>query len=343
MRKTRVLAAAAILVGLGLGQPAAVAAEITGAGSTFVFPILTKWSADYAAVNGTHVQYQSIGSGAGITQIKGGTVDFGASDAPLKPEELLKTGLGQFPLVVGGIVPVVNIEGVKPGEMKFTGPVLADIFLGKIKTWNDPAIAKLNPEVKLPAASITVVHRSDGSGTTFNWTNYLAKASPEWRDKIGEGTAVEWPVGAGGKGNEGVTAFVNQTKNAIGYVEYAYVLQNKSTFALVQNKSGKFVRPDAASFQAAAASADWANAKDFYLVMTDAPGDEAYPVAATSFILMHKTPKDAARAKAAFAFFRWALEKGQAQATALDYVPLPQPLVNQVESYWKAQFAATMN
>jgi phosphate transport system substrate-binding protein len=340
--KKQASGAIAALALFALMGPAA-AADITGAGSTFVFPILSKWSAGFSAATGTKVNYQSIGSSGGITQIKGATVDFGASDAPLKPEELQKLGMGQFPIVIGGIVPVVNIEGIKAGELKFTGPLLADIFLGKVKMWNDPAIAKLNPDAKLPAAAITVAHRADGSGTTFNWVNYLSKVSPEWRAKIGEGTAVEWPVGAGGKGNEGVAALVKQTRNSIGYVEYAYVLQNKLTFGLVQNKAGKFIKPDAASFQAAAASADWAKARDFHLIMTDAPGDEAYPIAATVFVIMHKNPKDPARSKAAFDFFRWALEKGQKQATDLDYVPLPPPLVQQIEAYWKEQFSASMH
>jgi phosphate transport system substrate-binding protein len=311
----------------------ALAGEITGAGSTFVFPILSKWSADYSAATGTKVNYQSIGSGGGITAIRGATVDFGASDAPLKPADLQKLGLGQFPLVIGGIVPVVHIDGVKPGDLKFTGPLLADIFLGKVKTWSDPAIVKLNPDVKLPDAAISVVHRSDGSGTTFNWVNYLSKVSPEWRDKVGEGTAVEWPTGVGGKGNEGVAAFVSQTKNSIGYVEYAYVLQNKFAYGLVQNKAGKFIKPDAASFQAAASSADWPKAKDFYLIMTDAPGEDAYPIAATVFVLMYKNPKEPPRSKQAFDFFRWALEQGQKQASELHYVPLPAPLVQQIEAY----------
>ena len=312
--------------------------DITGAGSTFVYPILSKWSADYSVKTGNKVNYQSIGSGGGIAQIKGATVDFGASDMPLKPADLQKLGLGQFPLVMGGIVPVVNIDGVQPGQMQFTGPVLADIYLGKITRWNDPAIAKLNPNVKLPDAAIGVVHRSDGSGTTFNWVNYLSKISPEWKDKVGEGTSVQWPVGLGGKGNEGVAAFVNQTKNSIGYVEYAYVVQNRMTYGLVENKAGKFVKPDAASFQAAAASAKWADAIDFYLIMTDAPGEDAYPVAATVFILMYKQPKDAARTNTTMDFFKWALENGQPQANSLDYVPFPPDVVKQIETYWKAQF-----
>ena len=314
------------------------AAEITGAGSTFVFPILSKWSADYSTKTGINVNYQSIGSGGGLAQIRAATVDFGASDAPMKPADLQKLGMGQFPLVIGGIAPVVNIDGVQAGQMRFTGPVLAEIYLGKITNWNDPALVKLNPDVKLPNAAIGVVHRSDGSGTTFNWVNYLSKVSAEWKDKVGEGTAVEWPVGVGGKGNEGVAAFVNQTKNSIGYVEYAYVLQNKMTYGLVQNKAGNFTKPDAASFQAAAASADWGNAKDFYLIMTDAPGDDAYPIAATAFIIMYKQPKDAARTNTAIDFFKWAIEEGQKQADDLNYVPLPESLFKQIESYWKAQF-----
>jgi phosphate transport system substrate-binding protein len=330
---------------LGLATLAALAMtasvqaqEITGAGSTFVYPILSKWSADYSAKTGLHINYQSIGSGGGLAQIRAATVDFGASDAPMKPVDLQKFGMGQFPLVIGGIVPVINIDGVQAGQMRFTGPMLADIYLGKITNWNDPAIVKLNPDLKLPNAAIGVVHRSDGSGTTFNWVNYLSKVSAEWKDKVGEGTAVEWPVGVGGKGNEGVAAYVNQTKNSIGYVEYAYVLQNKMTYGLVQNKAGKFMKPDAASFQAAAASADWENAKDFYLIMTDAPGDDAYPVSATVFIIMYKQPKDAARTNTAMDFFRWALESAQKQANDLDYVPLPASLVKQIENYWKAQF-----
>jgi phosphate transport system substrate-binding protein len=321
-----------------LAATPAAAQEITGAGSTFVSPVLTKWSVEYAAKIGPKVKYQSVGSGAGITQIKAGSVDFGASDAPLKPDELQKTGLGQFPLVVGGVVPIVNIEGVKPGELKFTGALLADIYLGKMKAWNDPRIATLNPALKLPASAITVVHRTDGSGTTYNWVDYLSKTSPEWRDQVGEGTSVSWPIGAGGKGNEGVAAFVTQTPNSIGYVEYAYVLRKKLTFGLVQNRAGKFVMPNAASFKAATVNADWTKAQDFYLVLTDAPGDDAYPIAATAFVLMHKQPRDAARSKAALAFFRWALDNGQKMADELDYVPLPPAVVTQVTGYWKSEF-----
>jgi len=314
------------------------AAEITGAGSTFVYPILSKWSVDYSAKAGINVNYQSIGSGGGLAQIKAGTVDFGATDSPMKPADLQKLGMGQFPLVIGGIAPVVSIDGVHAGQVRFTGPILADIYLGKIKNWNDPAIAKINPDLKLPNAAIGVVHRSDGSGTTFNWVNYLSKVSAEWKDQVGEGTSVEWPVGIGGKGNEGVAAYVNQTKNSIGYVEYAYVIQNKMAYGLVQNRAGKFVKPDAASFQAAAASADWANAKDFYLIMTDASGEDAYPIAATTFIIIYKKAKDASRTITMIDFFKWALEHGQQQANDLDYVQLPPILVQQIESYWAAQF-----
>jgi len=310
---------------------------MSGAGATFPYPVFAKWAADYANKTGNHMNYQSIGSGGGIAQIKAGTVDFGASDKPLTPQELSAAGLGQFPDVIGGIVPVVNLDGIKPGQLKLSGPVIADIYLGKLKSWNDPEIAKLNPGTALPNTKISVVHRSDGSGTTFNFANYLSQVSPEWKTKIGADTAISWPTGIGGKGNEGVAAYTRQIKGAIGYVEYAYVLQNKMTYALVQNAAGKFVAPDLKSFQAAAASADWPKAQDFYLVMTNAPGADAYPIAATSFILMHKQPKDAARAKAVLDFFTWAFKNGQAQALALDYVPLPAALVTRIENYWKAQ------
>jgi phosphate transport system substrate-binding protein len=314
----------------------APAVEATGAGSTFVYPVLSKWSADYAKQTGTRINYQSIGSGGGIAQIKAGTVDFGASDKPLPPAELQKAGLAQFPLVIGGVVPVVNIAGVKPGQIRFTGPLLADIFLGRITRWNDPAIAAVNPGLALPDARITVVHRSDGSGTTFNWVNYLSKVSPEWKARVGEGTSVNWPVGIGGKGNEGVAAYTKQIRNAIGYVELSYALQNNMSYGAVRNRAGNFIVPSEETFQAAAASADWKNAKDFNLVITDAPGADAYPVAATVFVMMYRQPKVAGRAKAAKEFFRWSLMNGQAQAKALDYVPLPPALVRQIETYWSA-------
>jgi phosphate transport system substrate-binding protein len=311
-----------------------VAAEITGAGSTFVYPILSKWSTTYNGKTGNRVNYQSIGSGGGIAQIKAATVTFGASDMPLKPDDLKAAGLAQFPVVIGGVVPVVNLEGVKAGQLKFTGPILADIFLGKIIKWNDPAIAGINPGVKLPDQKLTVVHRSDGSGTTFNWVNYLSKVSSDWKSKVGEGTSVNWPTGIGGKGNEGVAAYVNQIKGSVGYVELAYATQNKMSFAAVRNKNNEFVEPTAQSFQAAAEHADWTEQPDFYQVITDAPGAGAWPIAATVFVMMYKEPKDAQRSKDALAFFKWALEDGQSDAASLDYIALPAALVKQVEAYW---------
>ena len=316
----------------------AQAADVTGAGASFVYPVMSKWSADYAKASGKKVNYQSIGSGGGIAQIKAGTVDFGSSDKPLPSDELATAGLGQFPSAIGGVVPVVNIEGIEPGKLRLTGPLLADIFSGKVATWNDPAIAAVNPGLALPSTKINIVHRSDGSGTTFNFTNYLSKVSPEWKSKVGEGTSVQWPGGVGGKGNEGVASYVKQIKGSIGYVELAYALQNKMAFASLQNAAGNWVQPSAETFQAAAAGADWASAKDFNLVITNAPGDQAWPITATNFILMYKTPKDAKRAADTREFFKWAFENGQSQAQALDYVPLPPALVQQVEAYWAAEF-----
>jgi phosphate transport system substrate-binding protein len=312
----------------------AQAADITGAGATFIYPLLSKWSADYNQATGNKINYQSIGSGGGIAQIKAKTVDFGSSDAPLKPEELAKYGLAQFPSAIGGVVPVINIAGLKAGAMKLDGDVLADIFLGKIGKWNDPRIAALNGGIALPDMKITVVHRSDGSGTTFNFVNYLSKVSPEWKTKVGEGTSVKWPAGIGGKGNEGVAAYVKQVKGGIGYVELSYALQNKMAYSRLKNASGNYVNPSDETFQAAAASADWAKSKDFYLIMTNAAGENAWPIAATNFILMYKQPKDAARSKSAKEFFRWAYANGGPQAKSLDYVPLPAPLVKQIEAYW---------
>ena len=317
---------------------AAYADDITGAGSTFVYPILSKWSTTYHAKTGSQVNYQSIGSGGGIAQIKAATVTFGASDMPMKPEDLKAGGLGQFPVVIGGVVPVVNVEGIKPGQLKFTGPLLADIYLGKVLKWNDSQIASLNPGVKLPDQKITVVHRSDGSGTTFNWVNYLSKVSADWKEKVGEGTSVNWPAGVGGKGNEGVAAYVNQIKGSIGYVELAYAIQNKMSYAAVKNKAGAFVEPTPASFQAAAAGADWTSQPDFYEVITDAQGKESWPIAATVFVIMYRQPKDAAHSKAAFEFFKWVLNSGQSDAQSLDYIPLPSTLTRQIESYWATTF-----
>jgi len=315
-----------------------VAAEITGAGATFIYPLISKWSADYNKETGNKVNYQSIGSGGGIAQIKAATVDFGSSDKPLASDELAAAGLGQFPSAIGGVVPVVNLDGIEAGKLRLTGQLLADIFMAKITTWNDKAIAAANPGVALPATKINIVHRSDGSGTSFNFTNYLSKVSPDWKAKVGEGTSVQWPGGVGGKGNEGVASYVQQIKGSIGYVELAYALQNKMTYLSLQNAAGNYVQPSAASFQAAAAAADWASAKDFNLVITNASGADAWPITATNFILMYKQPKDAARAQHAMDFFKWAYEHGQQQASSLDYVPLPPQLVQQIEAYWAAEF-----
>lgn len=315
------------------------AADITGAGATFVYPAISKWSADYNQATGHKVNYQSIGSGGGIAQIKAATVDFGSSDAPLPPADLAANGLAMFPSVMGAVVPVVNLPGIAPGKFRVTGELLADIFLGKIKTWNDPVIAALNPDLTLPAQRITVVHRSDGSGTTFNFVNYLSKVSPEWKQNVGEGTSVRWPTGVGGKGNEGVAAYTKQIKGAIGYVELSYALVNKMTYGAVKNKAGNFVVPSTESVAEAGASADWASAKDFSLVITDAPGEQAYPISATNFILMYKKPKNVERAKQAKEFFTWVYANGDAAATGLGYVPLPDALVTQIQAYWSKHFA----
>ena len=325
----------------GAGAPAAgeqVAAQISGAGASFIYPLVSKWSADYNAATGNKVNYQSIGSGGGIAQIKAGTVDFGSSDKPLPSDELAVAGLGQFPSAIGGVVPVFNLEGIQPGQLRLTGPLLADIVLGKVAIWNDPAIAAANPGVALPAEKITLVHRSDGSGTTFNFSNYLSKVSGEWKKKVGEGTSLQWPAGVGGKGNEGVAAYVKQIKGGIGYVELAYALQNAMPYASLQNAAGQWVQPNADTFAAAAASADWTSATDFNLVITNAPGEQAWPITATNFMLMPKQPKDPARSQATLAFFKWAFEQGQPQAQALHYVPLPPELVQQIEAYWAAEF-----
>ncbi|MGN6588933.1 MAG: phosphate ABC transporter substrate-binding protein PstS [Sphingomicrobium sp.] len=308
-------------------------AAITGAGSTFVYPILSRWAADYKKAGGDEINYQSIGSGGGIAQIKAGTVDFGATDKPLDPQELAGAGLAQFPVIIGGVVPVINIPGAKPGQVKMSGPILAGIYSGQIKMWNDPQISKINPGLHFPAKPVTVVHRSDGSGTTFNFVHYLSQVSPTWKSKVGEGTSVNWPTGVGGKGNEGVAGYVNQIPYSIGYVEYAYVLQNKMAYTLMQNSSGRFVSPSARSFAAAASHANWAGAKDFFLVMTNAPGADSYPITASTFVLMYKHAKNAAGSASARKFFNWALTKGQPQAASLDYVPLPAPLVKRIQGY----------
>ncbi len=324
------------LVGAVTFAAPASAADITGAGATFPFPVYSKWADAYKKETGNGLNYQSIGSGAGIKQIQAKTVTFGATDAPLKAEVLEKDGLVQWPMVMGAIVPVVNLEGIKPGELVLSGELLADIYLGKVKTWNDPAIAKLNANLKLPTDAITVVRRSDGSGTTFNFTDYLSKASADWKSKIGSGTAVEWPVGVGAKGNEGVAGNVGQTKNAIGYVEYAYAKQNKLTFAALINKAGKTVQPTVAAFQAAAANADWAKAPGYYVILTDQPGETSWPITAATFILMHKVPTDKAASADAIKFFTWAFAKGDKMAEELDYIPMPDSVVKLIEQTWTA-------
>ena len=338
MSKSRILLAAAMAAVFGFASNAH-AADVTGAGASFIYPVMTQWSADYAKATGKQVNYQSIGSGGGIAQIKAGTVDFGSSDAPLKPEDLEKAGLAQFPSVIGGVVPVINVPGVASGALKLDGELLADIFLGKVTRWNDPRIVALNAGVKLPDRKITVVHRSDGSGTTFNFVNYLSKVSGEWKASVGEGTSVKWPVGIGGKGNEGVAAYVKQITGGIGYVELSYALGSKMAYARLKNAAGKFVLPSEESFSAAAASADWKSTQDFHLVMTNAPGAEAWPITATNFILMYKQPKNAATAKQARDFFAWIYANGDAAAQELHYVPLPDVLVRQIEAYWASGMA----
>lgn len=306
--------------------------EATGAGASFPAPLYSKWAADYHKATGVKINYQSVGSSAGIKQIEAKTVDFGASDEPLKDEDLAKKGLVQFPTVIGGIVPVVNIKGVAPGQLKLSGQVLGDIYLGKITKWNDAAIVALNPGVALPDATIAPVRRADGSGTTFGFTNYLSKVNPEWKEKVGEGKAVNWPTGAGGKGNEGVAAFVGRLPNSIGYVEYAYVKQNKLTYTLLQNSTGAFVSPDDTSFKAAAAGADWS--KSFYQILTNQPGKDAWPITSATFILMHAKQEKPEQAAAALKFFQWAYQSGDQTAAGLDYVPMPEPVKQVIYKSW---------
>ncbi|WP_013504601.1 phosphate ABC transporter substrate-binding protein PstS [Rhodopseudomonas palustris] len=328
---------AIVAAGMVAASTSAFAADITGAGATFPYPLYSKWADAYKKETGNGLNYQSIGSGAGIKQIIAKTVTFGASDMPLKPEQLEKEGMIQWPQAMGALVPVVNLEGIKAGEMVFTGELLADIYLGKVKTWNDPAIAKLNPKLKLPTDAITVVRRSDGSGTTFLWTDYLSKVSADWKSKVGSGTAVEWPAGVGAKGNEGVAGNVSQTKNSIGYVEYAYAKQNKLTYGAVINKAGKTVQPTIGAFQAAAANADWASAKNYYVILTDQPGDASWPITGATFILMHKEPVDKSASSEAIKFFTWAFEKGAKMAEELDYIPMPDSVVKQIEKTWSSE------
>ncbi len=323
-------AAAALLLAGSTGL--AMAQGVTGAGASFPAPLYAKWADAYHKATGVKINYQSVGSSAGIKQIRGKTVDFGASDAPLKDDELAKDGLVQFPTVIGGVVPVVNIKGIAPGQLKLSGKLLGDIYLGKITRWNDPALTALNPGVPLPDAAIAVVRRADGSGTSFIFTNYLSKVNPEWKEQVGEGTAVKWPTGTGGKGNEGVATFVTRLPNSIGYVEYAYVKQNKMTYTQLGNQAGNHVSPDEASFKAAAAGADWA--RSFYQVLTHQPGKDAWPLTGATFILMHKAQDKPEQAMQTLKFFEWAYTSGDAMAGELDYVPLPDSVKTLVRKQW---------
>ena len=317
---------------LSAGGMAQANQEATGAGASFPAPLYSKWAADYHKATGVKINYQSVGSSAGVKQIEAKTVDFGASDEPLKDDALTKKGLVQFPTVIGGIVPVVNIKGVAPGQLKLSGQVLGDIYLGKITKWNDAAITALNPGVALPDAAIAPVRRADGSGTTFGFTNYLSKVNAEWKEKVGEGKAVNWPTGAGGKGNEGVAAFVGRLPNSIGYVEYAYVKQNKMTFTQLQNKDGVYVSPDDETFKAAAAGADWA--KSFYQILTNQSGKNAWPITSATFILMHKSQDKPAQAATSLKFFEWTYKQGDKTAADLDYVPMPEAVKTVIYKSW---------
>ena len=323
------------MVALALTSTVVSAADITGAGATFPYPIYSKWSEAYKAATGIGLNYQSIGSGGGIKQIKAKIVDFGASDMPLKQEELDKEGLMQFPAIIGGVVPIVNIDGVAAGQLKLTSDVVADIYLGKVTKWDHPSITAINPGLKLPNANISVVHRSDGSGTTFIWTNWLSKTNQEWADKVKDGTAVKWPMGVGGKGNEGVSAVVQQLKNSIGYVEYAYAKKNKIPHAQVKNRDGNFVQPSDDTFKAAAANADWANAPGFYLLLTDQKGKDAWPITGASFIVMHRQQTDVLTGRAILKFFDWSYKNGAKMSEDLEYVHLPQSVIKLVNEMWK--------
>jgi len=327
---------AIVAAGLVAASTSAMAADVTGAGSSFIYPVLSKWADAYKTASGNAVNYQSIGSGAGIKQIQASTVTFGATDAPLKADQLDKSGLAQWPMIMGAIVPVVNLEGVNAGEMTLDGETLANIFLGKITKWDDAAIKKLNPKLNLPSSAITIVHRADGSGTTFNFTDYLSKVSADWKSKVGTGTAVEWPVGVGAKGNEGVSGNIAQAKGSIGYVEYAYAKQNKLAYTALINKAGKTVQPTSEAFQAAASNADWIHAPGYHLILTDQPGDKSWPIVASTFILMHKVPTDKAATAEALKFFSFAFEKGAKMAEDLDYVPMPANVIDLIKKTWSA-------
>jgi phosphate transport system substrate-binding protein len=334
MKHFKTLIAAGLLA--AVTYPAS-AADISGAGATFPYPIYAKWADAYKKDTGIGLNYQSIGSGGGIKQIKAKTVTFGASDAPLSGKDLDETGLAQFPMVMGGIVPVVNLEGIKPGELVIDGPTLAKIFMGEIKEWSDPALKKLNPSAKLPSQAIVVVHRSDGSGTTYNFAYYLSDVSPEWKSKVGFNTSVEWPVGIGAKGNEGVANNVGQAKGSIGYVEYAYALQNKLTHTNMINKSGKTVAPTSENFQAAAANANWKSQPGYGVILANQPGDKSWPMTAATWILVYKKPADPAATAEALKFFAWAYKNGGKMAESLDYVPMPANVVKDVEQSWTAE------
>jgi phosphate transport system substrate-binding protein len=335
--------AAAVGLAAAFTITTAQAADISGAGATFPYPIYAKWADAYKKETGVGLNYQSIGSGGGIKQIKAGTVTFGATDAPLTGEDLTASGLAQFPMVMGGIVPVINVEGIKPGELVLDGPTLAQIFLGSITKWDDEAIKKLNPDVKLPSSAIAVVHRSDGSGTTYNFTYYLSGVSEDWKSKVGTEKAVEWPVGIGAKGNEGVANNVGQAKGAIGYVEYAYAKQNKMTYTKMVNKDGKTVEPTSATFAAAASHADWGSVPGFGVILANQAGDDSWPMTAATWILVYKQPKDAAATGEALKFFAWAYKNGGKMADELDYVPMPANVVSDVEKMWSADIKTAMN
>lgn len=337
MKRILTTLAAAASLGLAAAAPVSAAANITGAGATFPYPIYAKWADAYRKQTGVGMNYQSIGSGGGIKQITAKTVDFGASDMPMKAEDLQKHGLMQFPAVMGGVVPVYNLKGIASGSVKFTGEVLADIYLGKIRHWNDPALQALNPEVKLPAEPIIVVHRSDGSGTTFLFAHYLSQVSKEWTDKVGVGTSVRFPAGQGGKGNEGVANYVRQLPGAIGYVEYAYAKQNKLSVGQLRNRNGTFVAPTDETFKAAAAGAEWAKTPGMAVLLTNQPGAQSWPITGASFILMHTTQAKPDSAREVLKFFDWALKNGQQMADELDYVPMPDTVVRLIQAEWKKQ------
>ena len=335
--------AAAASLAAALSVTAAQAADISGAGATFPYPIYAKWADTYKKETGIGLNYQSIGSGGGIKQIKAGTVTFGATDAPLTGDDLTSSGLAQFPMVMGGIVPVINVEGIKPGELVLDGPTLAKIFLGSITKWDDEAIKKLNPDAKLPSTAIAIVHRSDGSGTTYNFTYYLSAVSEEWKTKVGTEKAVEWPVGIGAKGNEGVANNVTQTKGSIGYVESAYAKQNKITYTKMVNKDGKTVEPTSAAFAAAASHADWSSVPGFGVILANQPGGDSWPMTAATWILVYKQPKDPAATAEALKFFGWAYKNGGKMAEELDYVPMPENVVSEVKKMWSSDIKTAMN